>query len=252
MGLFSKAKENFENRQKINDYNYRTKEYIQEGKIAYQDAYNDLRDACWDVQYKFREFVNFKQQVLTEINRTLKRVDQNHSDLKLSLDVNFPSVENSRVNVPSWEKLDCLNRIIDTWTVPSLMDFVRDVDISDVFEAKMNMDNARNYRDVMRAKRRELQNARNAIRSIPSFMREEKSKIRQLMEKFRKTADLIHSEKDKEQIDALLQISQLLADSLVTEFIDNNYQVTSQYQTIHNRMAELNSSLDNVSWLIEG
>lgn len=72
------------------------------------------------------------------------------------------------------------------------------------------------------------------------------------MEKFRKTADLIHSEKDKEQIDALLQISQLLADSLVTEFIDNNYQVTSQYQTIHNRMAELNSSLDNVSWLIEG
>ena len=132
------------------------------------------------------------------------------------------------------------------------MDFVRDVDISDVFEARMNMDNARNYRDVMRAKRRELQNARNAVRSIPSFMREEKSKIRQLMEKFRKTADLIHSEKDKEQIDALLQISQLLADSLVTEFIDNNYQVTSQYQTIHNRMAELNSSLDNVSWLIEG
>lgn len=31
MGFFSKAKDNFENRQKINDYNYRAKEYIQSG-----------------------------------------------------------------------------------------------------------------------------------------------------------------------------------------------------------------------------
>jgi len=145
-----------------------------------------------------------------------------------------------------------VDKFLDTWTVPSLMDFVRDVDTSDVFEAKMNMNNAKRYRDMMKIKKQQLRDAKYAVNELPGFMSDEKSKIENLMSKFKKAASLVKTEQDTEQIEALKQISQLLADSLVTEFIDNNYQVTSQYQTIHNRMAELNSSLDNVSWLIEG
>ena len=116
----------------------------------------------------------------------------------------------------------------------------------------MNMNNAKHYRDMMRMKKEQLRDAKYAVNELPGFMSDEKGKIEALMRKFKKAAALVKTEQDTEQIEALKQISQLLADSLATEFIDNNYQVTNQYQQIHNRMSELNDSLDHVSWLIEG
>lgn len=249
MGLFGKAKDNYDKRKDIAEYNYRAKEYIQAGNTAYEDAFVNLQIACGEVQSKIQQFVNYKQKILTEINCTLKNVDKNHTELQLALKVDFPSWESSGVTVQSWEKLTAFDKIIDTWTQPSIMDFVRDVNSYEVTEAKLNMQRARNYRDAMKAKKQELRDARSAVKEIPYFMEEEKSRIEQLMEKFRKTASLIRSEKDTEQIDALCQISQLLADSLVTEFVDNNYQITGQYQSIHNRMKELNDSLSTVQWL---
>lgn len=251
MGFFSKAKDNFENRQKINDYNYRAKEYIQSGKEAYEKAYDDLIYACSKVQDKIRAFYSYKGEVAREINRTLENIGTK-GNVKVSTNMPTFDYEASRVSVESWEKLTLVDKFLDTWTVPSLMDFVRDVDSSDVFEAKMNMNNAKHYRDMMRMKKEQLRDAKYAVNELPGFMSDEKGKIEALMRKFKKAAALVKTEQDTEQIEALKQISQLLADSLATEFIDNNYQVTSQYQTIHNRMAELNSSLDNVSWLIEG
>ena len=243
-----KAKDNYEKRQKIAEYNYRAKEYIQSGNEGYENAYADLVIACDSVQGKIQEFVRYKQSVLSEINSELKKVDSEHKDLKLSLKIDFPSWESSGVTVQPWEKLTEFDKIIDTWVAPSVSDFFTDA-TSDYYEAKSNMNRAKTYRDIMKTKKQELRQARSAVKEIPYFMNDEKSRIEELMKKFRKTLSMVKSGSDTEQIDSLKKISELIAKSLTTQFLDNNYQITSQYQEIHNRMGDLNNSLEQLDWL---
>ena len=101
----------------------------------------------------------------------------------------------------------------------------------------------------MRTKKQELKDARYAVKEIPGFMNDEKSKIEALVSKFRKALSMVKSSSDTEQIDSLKKISELIAESLTTQFLDNNYHVTSQYRAIHDRMGDLNSSLAQLDWL---
>jgi len=247
-GKAEKAKDNYEKRQQIAEYNCRAKEYIQSGNEGYENAYGDLLVACGQVQCKIQDFVSYKQRVLDEINRELKKVDSAHKDLQLSLKINFPSWESSGVTVQPWEKITNFDRIIDTWVAPSISDFFTDC-TSDYYEAKSNMNRAKTYRDIMRTKKQELKDAKYAVKEIPGFMNTEKSNIEELMSKFRKALSMVKSSSDTEQIESLKKISELIAESLTTQFLDNNYQVTSQYQQIHNRMGELNNSLGQLDWL---
>ena len=258
MGLFDffddvssaakKANDNYEKRQKIAEWNYKAKEYIQSGNEGYENAYVDLQIACGEVEGKIRDFVQYKQRVLSEINSELKKVDAEHQDLQLSLQIAFPSWEASGVTVQSWEKLTEFDKIIDTWVAPSVSDFFTDA-TSDYYEAKSNMNRAKTYRDIMKTKKQELKDARYAVREIPGFMNDEKSKIEALMSKFKKALSMVKSSSDTEQIDSLKKISELIAESLTTQFLDNNYHVTSQYRTIHDRMGDLNGSLAQLDWL---
>ena len=255
MGLFDdlsskakKAHDNYEKRQQIAEWNYKAKEYIQSGNEGYENAFVDLQIACSDVECKIRDFVQFKQRTLEEINRELKKVDAEHQDLQLSLQIAFPSWESSGVTVQSWEKLTAFDKIIDTWVAPSVTDFFTDA-TSDYYEAKSNMNRAKIYRDMMRTKKQELRDARYAVKEIPGFISDEKNKIEALMSKFRKALSMVRSSSDAEQIASLKKISELIAESLTTQFLDNNYQVTAQYKAIHDRMGELNSSLAQLDWL---
>lgn len=250
MGFFDRAKDNYDKRQQIAEYNYRAKEYINEAQTIYNDAYNNLATACCDVSMKIERFISYKQSVLDEINRTLKKINENHSDLKLSLQIDIPNLECCAVS-PSY-KLTEFDHIIDTMTLPSVRDFVFDVSSSDVYSAKADMQRAKSYKETMRAKREELRNAKYAVKQIPNFMNDEKHKIEELMSKFKKTAEGITNDNTKERTESLCQIAELIAESLTTQFIDNNYQITDQYNNIHKRIEQVNNSLDNAKWLIGG
>lgn len=88
------------------------------------------------------------------------------------------------------------------------------------------------------------------VRSIPDFLSDEKNQIEQLMDKFRKAAKGVTSS-EKERVESLCTIAKLIADSLTTQLLDNNYQITQQYQEIHNRISYTNNSLADSAWLIE-
>lgn len=247
MGLFSKAKDNYDKRRDIAEFNYKAREYVNDGRRVYQEAYSQLVLACSEVGQKILKFVRFKQDQLREVNRIMKSIDSNHKDLELSLKVDFPRIECHATESP--EKLTMLDEILATWTEPSLMDFFGSVSDSDYYAAKNAMYDAKMYRDRMRMKRDELKNAKYAVKEIPSFIWDEESKIEALMSKFRKTAECIKSKEDKEQIDSLCQIAALIADSLTTQFVDNHYQITEQYTEVHRRMEQINQRLDCAYWL---
>lgn len=247
MGLFSKAKDNYDKRRDINEFNYKAREYVSEGQRIYQEAYGDLVLACSQVGCKILDFVSFKQTQLREINQTLKKIDSEHKDMELSLKVDFPSIQCSAVAAP--EKLTMFDEILATWTEPSIRDFIGTVSSQEYYAAKNAMYDAKMYREKMKMKRDELRNAKYAVKEIPYFISDEKSKIETLMSKFRKTASCIKSKADTEQIESLCQIADLIADSLTTQFLNNHYQVTEQYTTVHKRIEQINQRLDCAHWL---
>lgn len=248
MGFFSNAKDNYEKRQKIAEWNYQAREYVSEGQRIYEDAYADLVLACSKVSYKVNDFVRYKQQVLNEMNSTLKKIDSSSKEFNISMQVDMFDFE--RCAVRQVEQLDCVDKALATWVMPSVSDFFSSVSIEDYYGAKSNMTQAKLYKSQMKAKREELRNAKYAMQSIPDFLSDEKSQIEQLMDKFRKTADGISSN-DNERVKSLCTIAKLIADSLSTQLLDNNYQITTQYQDIHNRISTTNNSLAYCNWLID-
>ncbi len=249
MGLFSDAKKNYDRRRDIAEYNYRAREYISDGQRIYQEAYGKLQDACWRTGKKVNEYQNYKRNVLNEINRTLKEIDSSHEDYKLSSQIDFVNLDTCAVKQE--EKLGIIDEMLATWVQPSVTDFFSDSTM-EYYEAKANMQSARSYKDRMKYKRDELRNVRDAVLDIPGFLDDEKRQIEELMEKFRKTAKNIEQSNVQERMDALCQIAKLIADSMTTQFINNNYQVTEQYKTISSRFTTINNSLASAAWLIGG
>ncbi len=249
MGFFDKAKDNYEKRQQIAEWNYKAREYISDGQRAYEEAYGNLAYACAKVEGKMRDFVQWKQKVLNEINSTLKNIDGQHQDLHMSSQIDFINLETCAVTQN--EQLDCVDRALATWVVPSVSDLFHNISSEEYYEAKQNMQQAKMYKAQMRAKRDELNQAKYAVKEIPNFISDEKSQIEQLMDKFRRTAENINQSNTEERTSSLCQIAKLIADSLSTKFIDNQYQVTEQYTDIHKRISMTNQSLENAAWLIE-
>lgn len=248
MGFFSKAKDNYDKRKDIADYNFRARTYVTEGQNMYKEAYVDLQVACAIVSGKVNEFIRYKRNVLDEINRTLKKIDGDNKEYQLSSRVDFISLDACAVGPV--QQLDCIDKALATWILPSIGDLFRNVSLEEYYAAKENMYQAKVYKETMRAKKEELKNAKYAVKSIPDYMYKEQQQIDELMCKFRKTAELITGSTETDKTESLCQIAGIIAESLTTDFIDNNYQVTAQYNTIHERITQLNNSLSDAEWLI--
>ncbi len=249
MGFFDNARDNYERRQKIAEYNYKAREYISDGQRIYEDAYNSLCDAVYKVDKKVYKYQQYKQDTLNEINRSLRNLDSNHKEFKISTSVNFMELDSCAVH--QMEKLDVVDKILATWVQPSVSDFFRD-NTMDYYEARSNMNSARSYKDRMKIKREELRNAKYAVQRIPDFIYEEQKQIDELMQKFRKTVDSISKEYSSEKADALTTIANKIAQFTTTNFIDNNYEITDNYKDVSNQLKRINNSLSSAAWLIGG
>lgn len=103
----------------------------------YEEAYGNLAYACMKVENKMQDFVRWKQKILDEINRTLKSIDGEHQDLHMSAKVDFINLE--ACSVTQSEQLDCVDRALATWVVPSVSDLFHNVSSEEYYEAKQNM-----------------------------------------------------------------------------------------------------------------
>lgn len=241
MGLFSNAKENYDRRRDIAEFNYRAREYVSEGQKIYEDAYYDLHVTCINVGIKVQEYFQYKKNILDEINRTLNKIGKEVTETGIAEKFVIPEIVPSAVS--QGEKLYTFDRIIDTWTMPSVSDFFGGTSTTDYYQAKAEMQKAKAYKMELKAKREELRNAKYAVKSIPDYIYDEKSQIEELMDKFRKISSDISNLRENQNTDKLMQIAEIIAETLKTEFTDNNYQITSEYSRIHNRIGEINSSI---------
>lgn len=252
MGLFSKTKDNYEKRRMAAEYHYDAMKYINEGKEIYNRAYSKLREKAGIVRYKVSEYESFKKGTLEEVKRLFSEINMKE---------NIMNVENTKITLKYPEPSDIvpstfvtgenpfteLKAIFQTVPVPSISDLISDS--SDAYyTAKMEKNDAKLYKEQMKMERELLNNARIRMGAIEDYIQVEKDEIKALIEQLRKVISEIkmrgtESVISKEEVEALEKISILIADTLTTQFINNDYSITNQYETVHNQIKEINHSL---------
>lgn len=248
MGIFSDAKDNYEKRQKAAEYRYDARKYINEGKEIYETAYNKLVSMSYDVQSEISNYVRFKKQKLNEMNDILKNLNCDEKNINSSaLEIKFNHLEPSSVHAHTFVTgesfFDELGAIFSTIPTPSISDFFSDSTM-DYYEAKSEMEEAKFYKEAMKSERESLNNTREAMRSIKSYIYSEKKEIEKLIDILKKVT--INECNDKDQLEAIYEITNLLAETLTTQFINNNYAITEQYNNVHAQIESINDNLYSV------
>lgn len=248
MGIFSDAKDNYEKRQKAAEYRYDARKYINEGKEIYETAYNKLVSMSYDVQSEISNYVRFKKQKLNEMNDILKNLNCDEKNINSSaLEIEFNHLEPSSVHAHTFVTgesfFDELGAIFSTIPAPSISDFFTDSTM-DYYEAKSEREEAKFYKEAMKSERESLNNTREAMRSIKSYIYSEKKEIEKLIDILKKIT--INECNDKDQLEAIYKITNLLAETLTTQFINNNYAITEQYNNVHAQIESINDNLYSV------
>lgn len=248
MGIFSDAKDNYEKRQKAAEYRYDARKYINEGKEIYETAYNKLVSMSYDVQSEISNYVRFKKQKLNEMNDILKNLNCDEKNINSSaLEIKFNHLEPSSVHAHTFVTgesfFDELGAIFSTIPTPSISDFFSDSTM-DYYEAKSEREEAKFYKEAMKSERESLNNTREAMRSIKSYIYSEKKEIEKLIDILKKVT--INECNDKDQLEAIYEITNLLAETLTTQFINNNYAITEQYNNVHAQIESINDNLYSV------
>ena len=248
MGIFSDAKDNYEKRQKAAEYRYDARKYINEGKEIYETAYNKLVSMSYDVQSEISNYVRFKKQKLNEMNDILKNLNCDEKNINSSaLEIKFNHLEPSSVHAHTFVTgesfFDELGAIFSTIPTPSISDFFTDSTM-DYYEAKSEREEAKFYKEAMKSERESLNNTREAMRSIKSYIYSEKKEIEKLIDILKKVT--INECNDKDQLEAIYEITNLLAETLTTQFINNNYAITEQYNNVHAQIESINDNLYSV------
>lgn len=248
MGIFSDAKDNYEKRQKAAEYRYDARKYINEGKEIYETAYNKLVSMSYDLQSEISNYVRFKKQKLNEMNDILKNLNCDEKNINSSaLEIKFNHLEPSSVHAHTFVTgesfFDELGAIFSTIPTPSISDFFSDSTM-DYYEAKSEREEAKFYKEAMKSERESLNNTREAMRSIKSYIYSEKKEIEKLIDILKKVT--INECNDKDQLEAIYEITNLLAETLTTQFINNNYAITEQYNNVHAQIESINDNLYSV------
>lgn len=248
MGIFSDAKDNYEKRQKAAEYRYDARKYINEGKEIYETAYNKLVSMSYDVQSEISNYVRFKKQKLNEMNDILKNLNCDEKNINSSaLEIKFNHLEPSSVHAHTFVTgesfFDELGAIFSTIPTPSISDFFSDSTM-DYYEAKSEMEEAKFYKEAMKSERESLNNTREAMKNISCYIYSEKKEIEKLIDILKKVT--INECNDKDQLEAIYEITNLLAETLTTQFINNNYAITEQYNNVHAQIESINDNLYSV------
>lgn len=241
-----RAEDNYEKRRQAAEWNADAKQYISDGQRIYEEAYTDLLVVSDNVKCKIQQFVDYKKRVLDDMNKTLKSFNQSALNVSIST-VELGSLE--KCAIVQHEEIWAIDRIIDTWVVPSVSDFFVDA-TEDYYQAKSNKSRAKSFKEQMKTKREQFRNAKYALKEVPNFIDEEKRQIEQLLEKFKKVAQGISSS-DQKRADALCEIARLIAESLSVQFLDNNCAISQQYREINRRIIDTNSSASSLAGFIE-
>jgi len=246
MGLFdsfSKAKENVENRRRIAEYTYDAQQYINEGKEIYQNAYIKMQDKVYKLQTEVDKFVDYKKSVLREMNSLLESSGINKKNVNsadLTIKIKYPDISSVRpAEFLGGSALTEIKMIFDMISPPRISDFFDDT-TGALYEARAMKDEAKLYKQQMRNERERLNTVIAATSTIKDYIQDEKRQMENMMATLRTAVKATDNTSDKRN--ALIAISNIIADTLTTNFMTKDFVVTKEYDKLHKQIASINEN----------
>ncbi len=258
MGLFdgiSKAKENMENRRRIAEYTYDAQKYVNEGKEIYQNAYGRMQEKVFNLKREVDKYVSYKKTVLQEMNSLLASsgIDKkniNQSDL--AIEVKYPDA--SAVHPSDFlggSAINELKLIFDSISPPRISDFFDDTTVA-LYEARAMKDEAKMYKQQMKYEKERLNTIIEATYTLKDYISDEKRQMENMMAALREAVKA--TENTTEKRTALIAISNIIADTLTTNFMTKDFVVTNEYDKLHKQIADINenalsTTYNNQMWI---
>ena len=257
MGILSDMKENYEKRQLASQYHYEAMQYINEGKEVYNNAYSKFQITAFDTNLEISKFVDFKKDILKQMNSIMKSIEGKENIVnksKLEIELIYPEISSIQpaTFVTGENPVIELIEIFKTVPIPSIKDFLNDSSEA-YYQARYERDEAKMYKQNMRIEREKIYSARNALKSIASFISVEKEEITKLLFNLKKIENEINNQNisDKD-IKALNMIADILSKTLTTQFITNDFKISKPYVEIHNNVININNTIDNATSISSG
>lgn len=255
--LMDRAGENMEKRRKTREYLKDARRYVEEGKARYEKAYSDVLAYSYETENRMRDHYEFKQNLLKEIGEEIDPILENFKRFDIDSKIKIPEVvdmqsfdiSSASVNFNLSQSLESSNDIAGSLVV-NLFDLFSDAD-EDYYEARRAKEEARAYKERMGWEKEKLMNMKESMRTIRLVISEEKDVLISLKGKLIGIAKKLEDEMKKESfseeeaayLKGLHKIGEKIKGLITTRFIDDRYNVTSEYRSALDDIQKINTML---------
>lgn len=251
MGFFdflSEAKENMDKRRQAREYISQAKQFIREGDEIYQKAYDKVCSYASETEYRLHEHLKYKKKIAQELGSNVETTLKNFKQFNIESKVTDTSSINSYGTDVSIFK-SAFSGVISNTDIPSILDIFASDD--DYYEAKMQKDEAKRYKERMKMERAKLNNYKEQMSEIRSFISSEKSELDSLMEKVKIMTRELQSgmqknsfiQEEADYLKGIHKITECIISLLSTQFLNDSLSITQKYQKIFYGVKSINQNL---------
>lgn len=255
-----------EARDEAKQYRSDARNYMADAKSHHDDFKEYQRDARRESSYLFDEMkahIEYKASVLNELG---SEIDQTMKDFKaFKIEVRVPA----KIKIDTHVTSDFLRKAstgmgISAIAGPNLPSIFSLASIlSDPFKerdrAMDEMFKAQSYCFDMESAAIEMQGICDQLSAVRRDIRDERTCIEQMMEKLRKTVELLKqsmqkdafTDEEAEYFNGIYRIAGLIKDSIEQPILDNKGYRAAAYEKYSQRMKELNNALPSQPSLTE-
>ena len=247
--LFEDAKENVEKAQRAREYRQRAKELVREAEDIYERAYDRTMKVVCKVENELKQHINFKEGIGKELKSDVNIVVSKFKafDIDSKIERMNDKMEQGFSMNRFQSALD--NCIIMNPQIPSKLDSFFNTE--DYYEAKRQRDEARRYKEQMKAEREKLYSYKDRIEAISEFLKNEKYELDILMKKIRTMTEELKDGMNKEQfseeeaqyLKGIQKITESIMELLSTDFLSNDFRINEVYMDSYEKIKKINMNL---------
>lgn len=253
MGLFGDIIDNLSEKHERRKYaaQYRKDAiyYVERGKEIINRAYEKASADALKTETAVHEFNNFRRRTADKLQTSVHPLLEEFQSFDINARIKTPELEFSKSShISDINFSGSFGVSMPSINVSSILDLFDDSDYDEAKFAKMN---AKSFYEDMKYRRSLMEEKREKMREIRSFISEQEFVINSLIEKLEAADDKLQDSMKKEvftqeEADFLTgtaKCAQLIFNLLETEFMTDNYDIETKAKTLLEQLKTIDSNL---------
>ncbi|MCI6736652.1 MAG: hypothetical protein MR593_00820 [Intestinibacter sp.] len=255
---FSDLSDNWEKRKEAREYNARAREIIDDYTERYETTYYNTQDYAFETQRRLDKHNDFKKEIIRKLQLDVKPV---LDDFK-KFDIDSKTIDIDFSDIGSNKNLDMsISNINNTFArfdrlsfnncFPNLDDIFRDA-TEEYYQAKSNYNQAKMYKSQIQLKREQLKTIKSNLSNIRSYISDEERVLSELMERIEGISNKLDQnmkkssfkKEESEHLKAIYKIAKGIDKMMGTRFLNDDFTVTDDYNSLFEKMKEINSLIE--------